>query len=264
MKTIKQILNEQNMPFDGTNNGSVDIRDEETRDHINTLLSRATHGKFLTPYIGLQCVSKTLANFHIFIPNQGMMEGDTGIIIEPVEQFGFKAGSTDQGQIVVKGEIGKDYTHGPHVEGEDNEIVEKAETVDHFIYFEYAAGDCGMFDIFCQIVDQDELDEILEDVEADDEEEDEEDELNEQKTINEVSKKLVSRYLMKNRKQLDKDDMPAKKVIKRMAMKNLAVKKNYPDSNAVGGPKAKVPATGDDYKSIQSVAIGIRKADKKK
>lgn len=180
MKTLKDFLREQNMPFDGVRSGIIDVQDKEVRENINILLNRATHEKYLTPYIAFERVSKVLANFLIFLPNQGFMEGDFGNAVIPVEQFGIKAGMTNTGQFVTKGEVEKDFTHGPHVGGEGNEEVSEPQDIKCFVYFEYQLGDCGMFNVFCQIVEQEELDEILADLEEESQEDgDDEEELNE-------------------------------------------------------------------------------------
>lgn len=273
MKSFKNYMKEETVPYANVRSGTMDITDSAVRDQLNQLLSIATDSKYITPYIALEKVAKVLANFHIFIPSQHFLEGDSGALIWPINQFGVKAGMNNDGQYVVDGEYRKDYTHGPHVEGEDNEMKPASTDAEYNIFFEYRQGDCGMFQVFCEVVDREELSEIMDDLEAElndedsednkDEDEDEKDRIYEE-NLHEVSKKLVSRYLMKNRKQLEKGGMPAKKNIKRFVMRNLALKKQYPDSNGVGGKEAKVPSTGNDYGSLDSVAIGIRKAEAKK
>lgn len=273
MKSFKNYMKEETVPYANVRSGTMDIKDSAVRDQINQLLSIATERKFITPYIALEKVAKVLANFHIYIPSQHFLEGDSGALVWPINQFGVKAGMTNDGQYVVKGDYRKDYTHGPHVEGEDNEMSPPRDNSDHHIFFEYRQGDCGMFEIFCEVVDQDELEEIMDDLESELNDEDKEDMKEDEdekkdriyeENLQEVSKKLISRYLMKSRKDTEKKDVPAKKVIKRFGMRNLALKKQYPDDNVVGGPKAKVPATGKDYGSSQAVSIGIRKAEKNK
>ena len=141
MKSFKQFVNEENMPYAGTRNGVIDVRDSAVRDNIKKLLAGATNGKFLTPYIAFERVCKALANFHIFPPRTTFFEGDSGAVNFAINQFGFKMGMTDDGRVVT------------------------AEEDPHHIYFEYRMSDCGMFEIFCEIVDQSELEEILDDLE---------------------------------------------------------------------------------------------------
>jgi hypothetical protein len=151
-------MNEETMPYANVKSGVMDIADSAVRDQINQLLSRVTSETTVTPYITLEKISKTLANFHISLPAQTFFEGDSGNAIWPVSQFGNKFGENDDGQVV---------TTPPS---------------QYSIYFEYRMADSGMFNVFCELVDQDELDEILDDLEAelnDDTEEEEEDEVNE-------------------------------------------------------------------------------------
>jgi hypothetical protein len=152
MKSFKSFVKEETMPYANVKSGVMDIEDSAVRDQINQLLAGATSPKFVTPYIGMERVAKTLANFHIFIPSQVFLEGDSGNAVWPVSQFGAKMGMNNDGQVI------------------------SAPTSDYSVYFEYRMSDCGMFRVFCELVDQDELDEILTDLEAElnDEGEDEE------------------------------------------------------------------------------------------
>ena len=134
-------LNEETNPFSGTPEGFVGIEDSATRDYLNSLLAGITAGRFLTPYIALERISKALANYHIFPPRTSFLEGDSGSAIWPVNQFGGKFGMNNDGEVVT------------------------APTSDYSIYFEYRMSDAGTFVVFCEVVSQDELDEILADVE---------------------------------------------------------------------------------------------------
>jgi hypothetical protein len=187
MSNTKDFISEDIMPCDQAKMGAVDIRDEEVRDNINSLLMRVTTRKFLTPYIALERVSKILASFHVHVPRQNFLEGDTGAIVIPANQFGEKYGMKDDGSVVT------------------------ATDLPYNIFFEWEASDCGMYDIFCQIIDEKELDEILEDMEEEASEE-EDNELNEDnKTLSEVSLKTASAAYKesKRRKNLaDKNPHP--------------------------------------------------------
>ena len=147
-------LNEETNPFAGTPEGLVGIEDSATRDYLNALLAGITAGHFLTPYIALERVSKVLANYQIFPPRTSFLEGDSGSAIWPVNQFGGKFGMNNDGEVGY------------------------APTSDYSIYFEYRMSDAGMFVIYCEVVNQDELDEILADVE-DEMNDDGEDDINE-------------------------------------------------------------------------------------
>lgn len=134
-------LNEETNPFSGTPEGFVGIEDSATRDYLNALLAGITAGHFLTPYIALERVSKVLANYQIFPPRTSFLEGDSGSAIWPVNQFGSKFGMNNDGEVGY------------------------APTSNYSIYFEYRMSDGGMYVIYCEVVNQDELDEILADVE---------------------------------------------------------------------------------------------------
>lgn len=188
MKSFKQFLNEETMPYATNARGVIDIEDSSVRDGLNSQLAGVTAGKFITPYIALERVTKALANYHIFIPRHSFLEGDSGMFVWPINQFGIKFGQQDNGTFVQDGEVLKDTSKGSEIEGEDFKTTpEPNKEVDKpfSIFFEYRQSDCGMFNVFSEVVSQEELDEILADLEAemnDDGEEEDEDELNEQTT----------------------------------------------------------------------------------
>ena len=133
MKLTRKQLQEEVNPFAGTPEGFVGVEDSATRDYLNALLSGVTAGKFLTPYIALERISKVLANYHIFPARTTFLEGDSGLAIWPVSQFGLKAGMNNDGEVVT------------------------APTSDYSVYFEYQMNDSGSFDIFCEVVSQEDL-----------------------------------------------------------------------------------------------------------
>jgi hypothetical protein len=141
MKTFKRYIKEENAPRFGTSSGITDVNDGAVRDNINTILTMTTARKYITPYLALERVKKALANFHIFLPNYSFLEGDSGMAVFDVKQFGDKMGMTDDGQ-----------------------FIKEVPPIYH-VYFEYQLSDCGMFEAFCEVVSKAELDEILKDVE---------------------------------------------------------------------------------------------------
>ena len=190
MKSFKQFLNEETMPYASNAKGIIDIENSSVRDGLNSQLAGVTAEKVITPYIALERVSKALANYHIFIPRHSFLEGDSGMLVWPINQFGLKIGQQNDGSFVQDGVVLKDTSKGIESEGEDNKVMSEPnrETEKKFsIFFEYRQSDCGMFNVFCEVVSQEELDEILEDLEDEmnDDDEDEE-ELNEE-NIQELS-----------------------------------------------------------------------------
>lgn len=156
MKSFKSFLKEETMPFANVRSGGMDIEDSAVRDNINSLLAGMTNGKFVTPYIALERVAKTLANFHIFMPAQTFLEGDSGTAIVPINQYGLKMGMNNSGEVV------------------------NVPAASYTVFFEYRMSDCGMFEVFCEVVDEDELDEILTDLEAELNDDTEEEDLDEE------------------------------------------------------------------------------------
>jgi len=126
-----------------TERGSIGVDDESVRDNINTLLTSMLSCSFVTPYVGLEKAAKVLANFHIHLPRVTYLEGEHGVQVFEVNQFGEMMGMKNDGSVVTKTEV------------------------PYKIYFEYLMNDNGRFDIFCEIVDEDDLDELLDDVEDD-------------------------------------------------------------------------------------------------
>ena len=125
----------------------------------------------------MEMVRKVLAPFHIFVPATNFLDGDSGHEVFEINQFGDKMGMSNNGEVVVK--TGSNF----------------------FVYFEYAMNDTGSFDIFCEIVNEDELDEIMADIEAEmeegdddyyDEMEDAEDSFDEYKSDNQLKEEVDS------------------------------------------------------------------------
>jgi hypothetical protein len=186
MKSFKQFIKEETMPYAATASGSVNIDEPDVLDGLNTLLTGVTAKKFVTPYIAYERVQKVLANFAIFPPRPSFFQGESGVYSYPINQFGDKFGQRNDGSFVRDGETLKDETHGDHEEGEDNLIIDKPKSEiddEYSLFFEWRKSDCGMFEVFAEIVTKDDLEDILSDIE--DEMNDEEDEeLNEQKYTN--------------------------------------------------------------------------------
>lgn len=142
MKKFREYLNEEMMPYAQTEKGFVGVDNGPVRDNINIHLASITAKPYATPYHAMEMVRKVLAPFSIFPPSMNFLDGDSGHEIFEISQFGDKMGMTNDGQVVVKN------------------------ADPYFVYFEYAMNDKGGFDIFCEIVTEDELSEIMSDLEA--------------------------------------------------------------------------------------------------
>jgi hypothetical protein len=122
-------------------NTSNDIKIESIRDEINSLLDMATSCPSITPYIAFEKARKILSVYHIHPPGGSYMEGEYGSVSFPAEQYGEKTGMDPEGKIV---------TTNPS---------------DYIIYFEWSENDQGTFDIFTEILDKNEFEEIKKDKE---------------------------------------------------------------------------------------------------
>jgi hypothetical protein len=171
MQSFKQYISEETMPYAATARGSINIDDPSVLDGLNTTLTGVTSDKFVTPYIAFERVQKALANFLIFPSRPTFLEGESGLYTNPIKQFGEKMGQTNDGNFV---EDDQDKYH---------------------LYFEYMQDDDGMFKVFCEIVTEDELDDLLDDVE-DEVNSSETDDLDEDtQTIDETSVRAAKKYL---------------------------------------------------------------------
>jgi hypothetical protein len=141
MKSFKEFLNEEMMPYAQTEKGFVGVDNGPVRDNINIHLASITAKPYATPYHAMEMIRKVLAPFSIFPPKVNFLDGDSGHEVFEINQFGDKIGMTNNGEVVLK--TGSNF----------------------FIYFEYSMNDIGSFDIFCEIVNEDELDEIMSDIE---------------------------------------------------------------------------------------------------
>lgn len=142
MKKFREFLNEEIMPYAQTEKGFVGVDNGPVRDNINIHLAAVTARPHATPYHAMEMVRKVLAPFSIFPPATNFLDGDSGHEVFHIKQFGDKMGMTNDGRVVVKNED------------------------PYYVYFEYQMNDRGSFDIFCEIVDEDELEEIMSDIES--------------------------------------------------------------------------------------------------
>lgn len=148
MKKFREYLLEEMQPFAHTEKGFVGVDNNAVRDNINLILANVTSSSYATPYHAIEMIRKALAAFHISLPATLFLDGEYGHEVFEINQFGEKSGVTDSGEVIT------------------------LESSPYFIYFEYDMNDRGSFEIFSEIVNADELNEIMSEV--DDELEDEE------------------------------------------------------------------------------------------
>ena len=242
MKRFKQYINEETNPTALTKNGVIDVNDSAVRDNINALLSGATSGKFVTPYIALERIGKVLANFHIFLPKYSFMEGDSGMAVFEVNQFGMKMGMTNDGRVVTADDSNK-----------------------YSIFFEYRMSDCGMFNVFCELVDEDELEDLLGEVEDELNDEGDDEELNESNKENKDKKKewIKKQGKLKDARKKIKDN------VNRFDMRNLRLAEDRAEfykkvqTNMLRARKKKELPKPSFWQKVQTNMINPRSKRKK-
>lgn len=136
MTDIREEVNVSPLTYRGT----IDIESKSVRDSINQMIFGVTEKAFITPYIALERVRKTLAYYHIHIPGILFLSGGEGVKTFPANQFDNISGMNDQGQLVSK--LDAPYS----------------------IFFEWRMNKKGTFDVFCMLVDEQEKTQLLADV----------------------------------------------------------------------------------------------------
>jgi nitric oxide synthase oxygenase domain/subunit len=117
--------------------GSPDLSDFNLVSNINASLAQATCDSHITPYVGLERVRKALAYYSIQLPRYTFLDGEAGDTAFDVIRFG--------------------YVSGVNLDG----TQAKTEDTNMYVYFAYALNDSGMFDIYCELVSSEELEELL-------------------------------------------------------------------------------------------------------
>jgi hypothetical protein len=100
MLRFKNYLSEEVLPAAQVKDGSIDLEKPAVRGQINATLASVTAQSAVTPYIVLHKISKALAYFHIIMPKRAYLEGDKGVEVVELKQFGHRMGMTNDGQFV--------------------------------------------------------------------------------------------------------------------------------------------------------------------
>ena len=137
MKTFKSFLTEEVVPTAFVHDGAIDLEKDEVRDNLNIILKSLGSKMYVTPYSGLQHISKALAQFHIILPKRTFMEGSKGIEVYEIRQFGHKMGMNDKG-----------------------EFIHDVPATYH-LFVRYQVISLGMFQVFAKIVAKGELDGMI-------------------------------------------------------------------------------------------------------
>ena len=147
MKSFLDHLKEEVLPTVQVADGGLDISKPAVRAAINAAIAGVVSQPAVTPYVVFNRLSKLLAQYHIVLPKR-FLEGDKGVEVFEVKQFGHKMGMTDSGEFV-------------------NEVP-----ATHYLFLQYGilspfgityakpvVG--GMFKVMARLVDKEELDKLM-------------------------------------------------------------------------------------------------------
>jgi len=147
MKNFRDFLKEEVLPTVQVADGGLDISKPAVRAAMNAAIAGVVSQPAVTPYVVFNRLSKLLAQYHIVLPKR-FLEGDKGVEVFELRQFGHKMGMTDSGEFV-------------------NEVPST-----HYLFLQYGiitpfgityakpvVG--GMFKVMARIVDKEELDKLI-------------------------------------------------------------------------------------------------------
>ena len=147
MKSFLDHLKEEVLPTVQVADGGLDISKPAVRAAINAAIAGVVSQPAVTPYVVFNRLSKLLAQYHIVLPRR-FLEGDKGVEVFELKQFGHKMGMTDSGEFV-------------------NEVPST-----HYLFLQYGilspfgityakpvVG--GMFKVMARVVDKGELDKLM-------------------------------------------------------------------------------------------------------
>jgi hypothetical protein len=147
MKSFLDHLKEEVLPTVQVADGGLDISKPAVRAAINAAIAGVVSQPAVTPYVVFNRLSKLLAQYHIVLPRR-FLEGDKGVEVFELRQFGHKMGMTDSGEFV-------------------NEVPST-----HYLFLQYGilspfgityakpvVG--GMFKVMARLVDKEELDKLM-------------------------------------------------------------------------------------------------------
>jgi hypothetical protein len=99
MKSFRTFISEEVLPTAQVADGGMDIEKPAVRAAINAALTSVASQPAVTPYVVYNRISKLLSQYHIIMPKK-FLEGDKGVEVFEVRQFGLKMGMTDSGEFV--------------------------------------------------------------------------------------------------------------------------------------------------------------------
>jgi hypothetical protein len=152
MKSFRNFIKEEVLPTAQVVDGSIDIEKPNVRAAINAAIAGVTSQPAITPYITYVRISKLLSRYHIALPRR-FMEGDKGVEVFDVRQFGVRMGMTNDGEFVSHVPT-KFYLFLRYNLDEPHDVS----------YVRPTAG--GMYQVSAKLVDEVELGKLLSQVET--------------------------------------------------------------------------------------------------
>lgn len=235
MKKFKEYLSEEVVPQSLSNKEFIGIEDESVRDNINSLLNGVTNRPVVTPYISLERVRKVLSYYHIFLPAHQFMQGDCGNKVFNISQFGEKYGQTNDGKFVTKSDS------------------------PYSLYFEYQMNDSGLYDIYAEVVDDDELEEILSDFEDELSDDSGEEDDSEVVSNDQQNSYLLNKDEHKGNVQEDYEPKAAKdaRELKKIAKRDRYMPRFSKSMSDLAKRREKKAVTGMDESILGDIATGV-------
>ena len=99
MKSFLEHIKEEVLPSVQVADGGLDISKPAVRAAINAAIAGVVSQPAVTPYVVFNRLSKLLAQYHIVLPKK-FLEGDKGVEVFEIRQFGHKMGMTDSGEFI--------------------------------------------------------------------------------------------------------------------------------------------------------------------
>ena len=99
MKSFLEHIKEEVLPSVQVADGGLDIEKPAVRAAINAAIAGVVSQPAVTPYVVFNRLSKLLAQYHIVLPRK-FLEGDKGVEVFEIRQFGHKMGMTDSGEFI--------------------------------------------------------------------------------------------------------------------------------------------------------------------
>ena len=140
MLNFRKYISEEVLPTAMVQDGNFDLRNDSVRANINAILAEISSCSHVTPYVTLRKISKALAYFSVILPKRSFLDGNKGVEVYEMMQFGNKMGMTDQGEFI-------------------NEVPEK-----FYLFFQYNQV-MGRFMCTAKVVDKEGLDSLLDSAE---------------------------------------------------------------------------------------------------